>query len=220
VDIRKSLPRRTTDVLLHRAIHNAATSLSPSPILFAVRAISVRIEKLLSDVQTTEPADVPGRLIVSNPALRVPATVGVLVVLPVIVVQILSLGIRAVHTVQAQAVEVLIGIGLRLQNNRLPIPIIAADACSGVAVAEGSKTVDNLLDRRGADYVVDGEHVDLGEGVEVAANSRVLALALAGVVAPDMAILLVETLVESGLETAAGVVHGTCEHVSELCGNI
>jgi hypothetical protein len=65
------------------------------------------------------------------------------------------------------------------------------------------------LDVRVTDDVFNGEDVDLGERVEVAADGGVPAAAGFGVVAEEVAAFLVEALVESRLEAATGVVDWT-----------
>jgi hypothetical protein len=78
-----------------------------------------------------------------------------------------------------------------------------------VGVCEVTEARDDLLDGRVADDIFDGEDVDFGEREEVAADGGVPAAAGFYVVTQEVATVLVEALVESRLEAAAGVVDWT-----------
>lgn len=83
-------------------------------------------------------------------------------------------------------------------------------------ILEVSETVDDLLNGRVGDDVLDGEDIDLGERVEVAADGGVPAGAGLDLVAEKMSALLVEALVKGGPESSSRVVNGAwdCQPVT------
>jgi hypothetical protein len=132
---------------------------------------------------------------VLDTALAVPPPVNIRVESPVLVVKILPLGLRMIHAIQTQPIEVLLRVSLGLEHHRLPLHAATAHAGGHVGVREVSKARDDLLNRRVADDVLDGEDIDLGECVEVAADGGVPTAAGFGAVAEKVAAFLVEALV-------------------------
>jgi hypothetical protein len=171
-------------------------------LLIAIRAP----HDLLTDIRATQPRHIPSRLIMSNPAPRIPPAINTRVVAPVLIVNVLALRLRAIHTVKTQSIEVRLSVRLGLKHHNLPLHAAAASASGYEVELEGAQAVDDLLNGRVADYVFDGESVDLGKRVEVLADSCVPAGACFSAVTEEVAYFLVERLMKRSLQAAAGVV--------------
>jgi hypothetical protein len=183
---------------------------APAYSLLFGRAIPVRTtQDLLADVGASKPRDIPRRLPMPYSALGIPSTTDRLVVLFVLVIQVLSSGLGTVHAVQTHTVEVSQRVGLRLQDDSLPVNAAAAIALGRVVVVEGFEATHDLADAAVVENVVDGPCITLGEGELVAADGGVPALAHGRLGAQDMTHAAVERLVEGGAKASAGVVQRT-----------
>jgi len=140
---------------------------------------------------------------------RVPTALHVRVMLPVLIVQSLTLWLGAIHAIKTDPIEVALRVSLGLEHDRVPVLVAAALAVGHVRIFERVEAVDDVLDRAVADDIFDREDVDLGEGVEVAADCCVPTGAAIGAVAEKVATLLVEAFVETRLEATTGVVDRT-----------
>jgi hypothetical protein len=148
--------------------------------------------KLFAHIRTTKPRHEPRRLVMPEPAPRIPTSVDARVMAPVLIIEVLALRLRAIHAIETQTVEVLLGVCLGLQDHTLPVRAAAAFAGEHEVVFERAQTVDDLLYGRVTDDIFDGEGVDLGEGVEVLAYGRVPAGALFSAIAEQVTALLVK----------------------------
>lgn len=143
-------------------------------------------------------------------AARVPTATDTLVVLPIFLVGGLAiLRTGAIHAVEAQAIEVLLCVLLRLEDRRLPIQLAASEARGLVIVRECLEATDDLLSGRVAPDILDRKDIDLSERIEVLADGRVPTGTLVGVEAQEVSRFLVERLVQRSLKAAASMVDGT-----------
>jgi hypothetical protein len=108
------------------------------PSIVLRSTITVRAsKKLLANIRTTEPGDIPCRLAMLDAAARIPTTAFGRILLFVLTVQVLPSRLAPILTVETYAIEVSIGVGLRTQNDRFPVNTAAALALRGVVVLEG-----------------------------------------------------------------------------------
>ena len=103
-----------------------------------------------------------------HPVLTSAAT-DALVMLPVLVVEILAVRLGAVHTIQTEPVEIVLGIGFGFEDRGLPVHLATTAAGRLMRVLEVSEAVDDLLNGRVANNIFDGEYINFCKGVEVAA---------------------------------------------------
>jgi hypothetical protein len=53
----------------------------------------------------------------SDAAATIPATVDVRIVFPILVIDILTLWLRAVHAIETEAIKIVLCVGLRFKHN-------------------------------------------------------------------------------------------------------
>jgi hypothetical protein len=128
---------------------------------------------LLAQIWSAEPGDVPCRLSVLDTALGVPAAPDRLVPLLVLVVQVISKRLAAVHTVETHAIEVSQCVGNRLEDNALPVDATAAITLWSVRVVKGLETTHNLADTGVVESVINWPSITFGEGKLVATDRSI-----------------------------------------------
>jgi hypothetical protein len=106
-------------------------------------------------------------------ALRVPATSHRLIVRLILLVQVVSTRLAAIHTVKAHAVEVSKCVRNSFEDDGLPVDATAAIAFWSIRVIEGFEATHDLADAGVVEDVVDWPRIALGEGKLVATDRSV-----------------------------------------------
>lgn len=105
--------------------------------------------------------------------LRIPTTIDRLVLLLVLIIQVFSTRLAAVHAIEAHAVEVSQRVTLCFQYNSLPVDATAAGTLSGIIVVESLEAAGDLANARVVEDIIDRPSIALGKGEQVTTDSGV-----------------------------------------------